>query len=119
MFAWQAHKGKVRSLAFSPDGRLLATATGTGRILSLWNPVTGEAIRKLKPSGPDRAALSVAFAPHAPLFAAGMSEHPYVWNTETWQQVAVLKGTTRWGWAGNYFELAFGPGPTPALVAGE
>ena len=35
MFVWQAHKGKVRSLAFSPDGSLLATATGTGRIVSL------------------------------------------------------------------------------------
>ncbi|MCI0702402.1 MAG: WD40 domain-containing protein [Planctomycetia bacterium] len=37
MFVWQAHKGKVRSLAFSPDGQLLATATGTNGKIVVWD----------------------------------------------------------------------------------
>jgi WD40 repeat protein len=117
MFVWQAHKGKVRSLAFSPDGSLLATATGTGRIVSLWNPLTGEQVRKVSPKSQDRAANAVAFAPAAPLFAVGLHSAVHVWNTRTWEPVAVLTGLQRW--SGAYFELAFGPGPAPRLAAGD
>src|SRR5437764_5219687 len=98
MFVWQAHKGKVRSLAFSPDGRLLATATGTSRLISLWDPRTGKVVRRLDPGAEHRATLSVAFAPGAPLFAAGAAGRTMtpgsvrVWDTDRWQTVARLQG---------------------------
>ncbi len=117
MFVWQAHKGKVRSLAFSPDGHFLATVTGKSRLVSLWNPVTGALVRKLESSSDERVALSVAFAPDAPLFAAGMTKSVRVWDTASWTVVAVLTGRERW--SGNYYELAFGRGPNPRLAAGE
>ncbi len=117
MFVWQAHKGKVRSLAFSPDGSLLATATGTGRLISLWKPTTGELVRKLQPGGEDRAGLSVAFALDAPLLAVGMTNSVRVWDTARWEVVAVLVGGERW--TGGFYELAFGRGPDPRLAGGE
>lgn len=116
MLVWQAHKGKILSLAFSPDGRTLATATGTNRLVSLWNPVTGELIRKLKP-GAGKSVYSVAFAPDAPLFAAGMNGLACVWNTETWSQVSTLGPAS--GWAGGFFEMTFARGVNPRLAGSD
>lgn len=117
MFVWQAHKGKIRSLAFSPDGTRLATATGKTRLVALWNPVTGELVRKLEPGGADRAVQSVAFAPDAPLFAAGMTNSIRVWSTADWTVVAVLAGRERG--TGAFYELTFGRGPAPRIAGGE
>jgi hypothetical protein len=32
MLIWQAHKGKIESAAFAPDGQLFATATRGARL---------------------------------------------------------------------------------------
>jgi WD40 repeat protein len=59
MLVWQAHKAKVRSLAFSPDGRYIATTSGHSRFVWLWEATTGKRIRQL--SANYRAARVVAF----------------------------------------------------------
>src|SRR5438067_10997067 len=114
MFVWQAHKGKVDSLAFGPDGRLLATATGGTRTVHLWEPTTGTLVRKLAGDWPDGRGLgavkSVAFAPGAPLLAAGTARSVTVWRTDNWVPVADL--ATAYA-----YELAFGPGASPRLAA--
>src|SRR5438128_99137 len=114
MLVWQAHKGKIESMAFAADGRLLATATGGTRTVHLWEPTTGQLVRKLTGDWPDGRALepvkSVAFAPAAPLFAAGTSRSVTVWRTDTWE----LTGDLRAEYA---YELAFGPGAVPVLAA--
>ena len=46
MLVWQAHKGKIESAAFSPDGQFLATATGGTQAVYLWNPTTGKLVHK-------------------------------------------------------------------------
>src|SRR5262249_8165885 len=116
MFVWQAHKGKVRSLAFSPDGRLLATATGTGRFVTLWDPSTGQSVRKLDPGADERPVLSVAVAPSARLGAACTTDSVRVWDTERWEAVALLRAAP---WSGGGYELAFGPGAAPRLAVGD
>jgi WD40 repeat protein len=61
--------GLVNGLAFSPDGRLLASGTSDGT-LALWDP------ENAKPIGPPlnagiKAVLTIAFSPNGSLVAAG------------------------------------------------
>ncbi|MDY3553999.1 WD40 repeat domain-containing protein [Gemmata sp. JC717] len=113
MFVWQAHRGRIRSLAFSPDGSLLATATGTGRLVPLWNPSTGELVRKLAPptSG---GVWSVAFAPDAPRVAAGVGSEVCVWDAVSGLPTVILAARERY--TGPYYELAFGRGASAPLA---
>jgi WD40 repeat protein len=111
MLIWQAHKGKIESAAFSPDGQLFATATGGARSPYLWDPSTGKIVRKLE--GAADVVQTVAFAPGASLFAAGTPAGIAVWRTDTWEVVSRLN-------FGFTYDLAFGPGPAPMLaVAGS
>lgn len=108
MLIWQAHRGKIESAAFTPDGRLLATATGGIRDPYLWNPTTGTLARKA--FGARGKVKSVCFAPHAPLFAAGTDRSVTVWRTDSWLTTDELALPYA-------YELAFGPGADPLLVA--
>jgi WD40 repeat protein len=110
MLVWQAHKGKIESAAFSADGRLLATATGGTSLPYLWDPTSGKLVRKL--AGASGTVKSVCFAPDAPLFAAGTHRSVTVWRTDSWAVVAELKMEYA-------YELAFGPGQDPVLVASD
>ncbi|WP_439620616.1 WD40 repeat domain-containing protein [Gemmata sp.] len=116
MIAWKAHGGTIESMAFSADGRVLATATGGTRTVHLSDPTTGALARKLTGDWPDGRGLhsvkAVAFAPHAPLLAAGSARSVAVWNTDTWEPVADLGSALA-------YELAFGPGERPALAASD
>jgi WD40 repeat protein len=108
MLVWQAHKGGIEPAAFSPDGALLATATGDTRAPHLWESATGKLVRTVE--GASGRVQSVCFASGAKLFAAGTSWNVYVWDTETWTVVAELAMSSA-------SELAFGPGAAPVLVA--
>jgi WD40 repeat protein len=43
------HKGTVSRLAWSPDGKVLATTSFIGRRISLWDTQTGQLVRELLP----------------------------------------------------------------------
>jgi WD40 repeat protein len=114
MLTWQAHKSAIEAMAFSADGRVLATATGGTRTVNLWDPTTGKLVRKLTADWPDGRTLgrvkSVAFARGAPLLAAGTDRSVTVWRADTWELLADLERVAA-------YELAFGPGVTPVLAA--
>lgn len=82
------HARPVRSLAFSPGGKLLATATGgykggaqSGEV-RVWDAATGEL--KFSPAWWDRSDVqSVAFSPDAKRLAAGGLQGVRVWAVAT------------------------------------
>jgi WD40 repeat protein len=60
----------VLSVAFSPDGRLLASGSWDDGTIKLWDVATGSLVRTL--SGHTGAVNSVAFSPDGRLLASGL-----------------------------------------------
>lgn len=122
MRRWKAHRGKVASLSFSRDGRFLASVTGSGKDVFIWDATAGELVRKLTPEKDDDPELprvnaaSVAFAPDADLLAVGRKYCVEVWNVADWTlHISCSPGEA----FGTAYEIIVGPGHDSLLVSGH
>src|SRR5256886_2937913 len=82
-------------LGFSPDGRLLATATFHTNTIKLWETATGRELRDLSTGGQNTTSLSpvFAFSPDSRLLAAtGGSNSVKVWDLITGREVQTVAG---------------------------
>ena len=82
----KGHAGHVRSIAFAPDGKRLATGSSEG-IVRLWEVATGQELLALK--GHTDFVSAVAFSPDGQLLVSGSQDGTVrFWRAATRQEVA-------------------------------
>jgi WD40 repeat protein len=100
---WQATTGNVvhrlrgprhpiLCLAFSPDGRWLASGSEDGHV-QLWDAATGAEVRTLSTSAQSKSLVSLAFSPDSTrLDAASFEQAVKLWDPASGQEVFTLYG---------------------------
>ncbi|RKU21631.1 hypothetical protein C6499_21780 [Candidatus Poribacteria bacterium] len=83
------HNGDVLHIAYSPDGKMLASA-GRDETVRLWNPKTGENLAIL--AGHDGLVNGVAFSPDGKTLVSGSGDATVrLWSVEKEQQIWFAK----------------------------
>lgn len=109
-------RGHVRGLeavAFSPDGRLIATGSDD-KTIRLWDITTGKVVRTLE--GHTGGILELDFSPDGQrLVSSAYDTNVILWDVPRGQPVMSLRGHDAWVWAVDFSpdgrRIASGDGP--------
>jgi WD40 repeat protein len=108
-----AHSDWVRTLAFSPDGSLLASGGRDGLVV-LWDMASNRMIGQPL-QGHESWVNGVAFSPDGSLLASGGQDgRVLLWETASGQQIAELSGRSTIVW-----RVAFSPDGSLLVASGN
>ena len=106
------HKRRVTSIAFSPDGNLLATGSDD-KTVKLWETRTGGLVKTL--TGPQGGVYDLKFSPDGRLLASlSHDKKPRVWDVPAGRLRATLLGHK-----GTVYNLGFSPDGHTIVTGGD
>ncbi|MCJ8279266.1 MAG: NB-ARC domain-containing protein, partial [Rivularia sp. ALOHA_DT_140] len=93
----EEHKGRVKSVAFSPDGKLLVSGS-TDKTIKIWDLSNLQLIRNL--TGHDASVVSVALSPDGEKIVSSACEGTIrIWNVDDGKCIQELTGHQNWVWS--------------------
>jgi WD40 repeat protein len=96
------HSGRIQAIAYSPDGRLLASASSDRQVI-LWDVVRACEIRTF--AGHDQAVNAVRFSPDGRTLASAREDRTIkIWDVRTGAELKTLTGHS-----GTITSLTFSP----------
>jgi WD40 repeat protein len=94
IYTFTEHSAHVKSVAFSPDGQTLVSASDD-KTIKLWDVSTGQKKRTL--SEHSASVKSVAFSPDGQILASGSNDQTIkLWDVSTGLEKSTLKGHSFW-----------------------
>jgi WD40 repeat protein/serine/threonine protein kinase len=84
----------IRSVAWSPDGRYVASGENYNGNIQIWNPAKGELIQTIAAHA--HIVGAIAWSPDGKQLASGsLDERIKLWDTRTWKNICVIEAAHR------------------------